>query len=202
MSNCPECGQPAQVWADNSGGVTVNYACDNPECESGKGPWDTPRPTDDPAPVHYHWGQNIPGYLPMADEPNVTADWTAARDALLEDLDRATDAEAYYFYSGDHEGSYEGSRLASFHAADAKIRAADEGDDIYVNVASDGPHDLGVSYWVTACGEEECEVDDDGDDDHEAGRATYLSAVILLIIAGVFAAMVGHMVNAYVGMVG
>ena len=41
---CPECGRPVQVWADRSGGVTVNFACDNAACASGKGPWDTERP--------------------------------------------------------------------------------------------------------------------------------------------------------------
>ena len=51
---CPECGGPAQVWADNSaviGGyaITVNFACDNAKCTSGKGPWDTPRPDTDPS---------------------------------------------------------------------------------------------------------------------------------------------------------
>ena len=49
-AECPSCGGPAEVWADNSdvdssgAGITVNFACDNPKCKSGKGPWDTPRP--------------------------------------------------------------------------------------------------------------------------------------------------------------
>lgn len=41
--SCEECGGPVEVWADNSDGVTVNFACDNPACKSGKPPWDTPR---------------------------------------------------------------------------------------------------------------------------------------------------------------
>lgn len=46
-NNCPECGSPVQVWADQSNGVTVNFACDNAACPSGKAPWDTPRPEVD-----------------------------------------------------------------------------------------------------------------------------------------------------------
>lgn len=45
MNRCPECGGPVEVWADRSGGVTVNFACPNPSCRSGKPPWDTPRPS-------------------------------------------------------------------------------------------------------------------------------------------------------------
>jgi hypothetical protein len=45
-NTCPECDGPAQVWADRSGGITVNFACDNPKCKSGKAPWDTPRPVE------------------------------------------------------------------------------------------------------------------------------------------------------------
>jgi hypothetical protein len=45
MNHCPECGQPVQVWPDNSGGLTVNFACDTVGCPSGKPPWDTPRPS-------------------------------------------------------------------------------------------------------------------------------------------------------------
>jgi hypothetical protein len=41
---CPRCGRPVQVWADRSGGTTINFACDNRKCTAGKAPWDTPRP--------------------------------------------------------------------------------------------------------------------------------------------------------------
>lgn len=50
VNRCPECGTPVQVWDDNSDrdstgtAVTVNFACDNESCASGKGPWGTPRP--------------------------------------------------------------------------------------------------------------------------------------------------------------
>lgn len=46
MNTCPECNGPAEVWADRSDGVTVNFACDNPECPAGNGPWDTDRPEE------------------------------------------------------------------------------------------------------------------------------------------------------------
>jgi hypothetical protein len=42
--SCPECRGPVTVWPDRSGGVTVNFLCDNPACLSGKPPWDTPPP--------------------------------------------------------------------------------------------------------------------------------------------------------------
>lgn len=46
MTRCPECQSEVQVWADRSGGVTINFACDTPTCSSGKAPWDTPRPEE------------------------------------------------------------------------------------------------------------------------------------------------------------
>jgi hypothetical protein len=44
MNTCPECHEPVTVWADSSGGITVNFRCDNAACKSGKPPWDTPEP--------------------------------------------------------------------------------------------------------------------------------------------------------------
>jgi hypothetical protein len=32
------------VWADLSGGITVNFRCPNEACPAGKAPWDTPEP--------------------------------------------------------------------------------------------------------------------------------------------------------------
>lgn len=49
VNRCPACGGPVQVWADSSGGVTVNFACDNAGCSNGKPPWDTPRPSSSPS---------------------------------------------------------------------------------------------------------------------------------------------------------
>ena len=49
MNKCPECHQPVDVWADNSGGVTVNFRCHNASCPSGKPPWDT-APDEDTCP--------------------------------------------------------------------------------------------------------------------------------------------------------
>lgn len=45
-ARCPECEGPTLVWADSSGGITVNFRCDNIRCRSGKGPWDTDPPAD------------------------------------------------------------------------------------------------------------------------------------------------------------
>lgn len=33
---CPECSGPVVVTPDDSGGVTVDFWCDNPRCTSGK----------------------------------------------------------------------------------------------------------------------------------------------------------------------
>ena len=44
MSTCPTCGTEVTVWADRSGGVTVNFRCPNARCKAGKAPWDTPEP--------------------------------------------------------------------------------------------------------------------------------------------------------------
>jgi hypothetical protein len=46
-NTCRVCGAPVTVWADRSGGVTVNFRCPTPTCTAGKGPWDTPEPLDD-----------------------------------------------------------------------------------------------------------------------------------------------------------
>ena len=41
--------------------------------------------------LHYHYGQNIPGYLPMADEPNIAQSFDEARDCLLDDMRNVLD---------------------------------------------------------------------------------------------------------------
>ena len=46
MNTCPRCGGVVTVWADRSGGITVNFHCPNETCRAGKGPWDTPPPTE------------------------------------------------------------------------------------------------------------------------------------------------------------
>lgn len=33
---CPGCAGPITFSPDNSGGITVNFHCANPDCESGK----------------------------------------------------------------------------------------------------------------------------------------------------------------------
>lgn len=107
--------------------------------------------------MHYHYGQNIPGYLPMADEPNICSSWEGARDALADDIDRAADDAAGMYQAGDDDGSL----MASYEGALQEVRDWPAGQDIYVNVCSDDPHDLGVSYWVTACREDDCITEDD-----------------------------------------
>ena len=98
--------------------------------------------------MHYHYGQNIPGYLPMADEPNICETWEDARAGLLDDIERAGDMVDLDDYAPGWGASWE--------QALEDVRTWETGEDIYVNVCSDGPHDLGVSYWVVACAESEC----------------------------------------------
>lgn len=98
--------------------------------------------------LHYHYGSNIPGYLPMADEPYLSETWEGARDALVDEIERAGDMADVDDYApgwGD-----------SWTQALEDVRTWDAGKEIYVNICSDSPHDLGVSYWVTACMEDEC----------------------------------------------
>jgi hypothetical protein len=46
MTRCPECGGPVLRWPDGSGGVTINFRCENIRCGSGKGPWDADPPAE------------------------------------------------------------------------------------------------------------------------------------------------------------
>lgn len=104
--------------------------------------------------MHYHWGSNIPGYLPMADEPNTAQSWEGARAALLDDMSR--EAESCYAMDDDET-------IATGVATDVamgEVRRWETGQDIYVNNATDRPHDLGVAYWLIACNEQDCEVEE------------------------------------------
>lgn len=95
--------------------------------------------------VHYHYGHNIPGYLPMSDDANYCATFDEARAALIDDMERAGDEE---------EDDYAPGWADSFRAALEEARTAT--GPFYVNICSDGPHDLGVAYWVMACVEDDC----------------------------------------------
>lgn len=98
--------------------------------------------------VHYHWGQNIPGYLPMSDEPNIADTFEDARAALLEDVCAAVDHEAM----GDEADNP--GMLASLLEAESLIASWTEPDTAYAS--STRPHDLGLAFWIVACAEDDC----------------------------------------------
>lgn len=108
--------------------------------------------------THYHYGQNIPGYLPMADEPNTAETFEGARDGLADDVESLIDH--YADVDDIHtEAGYAGSMSAALHVAAAEIKDWTGPDTTYA--ASDEPHDLGLAFWITACAETECMEDDD-----------------------------------------
>lgn len=101
--------------------------------------------------VHYHWGHNIPGYMPMSDEPNRADDWESACTALRTELD------IYVDYIADSEDDREGlweSATDAFHLLNQEEDAGPHDFTLYV--ASDEPHDLGLAYWVIVCADDDC----------------------------------------------
>lgn len=126
-------------------------------------------PSREADPLHYHWGQNIPGYMPMSDDANFASDFDTARDALLEDMRHVLDS----YDMGDDVQNLEMAR--SVLAARAEVRGWEEPGTVYA--ASDQPHDLGLAFWIASCAEDECW------DDSDIGRANLASATILLGIA-------------------
>lgn len=110
---------------------------------------------------HWHTGHNVPGYLPMSDEAPMPMTWNAARDSMVDDLERYADHAAGMVDDGNDSDGYGTSLLASIEEAIREVRAADVGDELNVNVCSDGAHDLGENYWLAACQEEECQEEED-----------------------------------------
>lgn len=141
---------------------------------------------------HWHWGSNIPGYLPMADEPNIADTWDAARDGLLEDMEHEADA-AYEEESGETLTMSE-----AIDAAMIEVRSWETGADIYVNPSSSRPHDLGLAYWVTACAEEECSTAEDVD--REGGYVTMASMFVLVILIALASVLAGYARDTFGGM--
>lgn len=91
--------------------------------------------------THYHATINVPGYLPVADEPTAFRAASDAWDHLCEERTRDDrvddDDEALHSMEeqGDHEGVVYGP-----------------------TPGCEGDHDLGLAYSVTACDNEDCEV--------------------------------------------
>lgn len=104
--------------------------------------------------THYHAGCNVPGYMPMADEPNIFATFDEAKSYMLEELDRAGD---HMFDGGTDE---EERGLADEYSAAMEDLNLDSGPgwDAFLP-SSTSEHDLGVHYWIVQCSED-CEVDE------------------------------------------
>lgn len=104
------------------------------------------------ADIHYHWGQNIPGYLPMADKPNIVTTFDEAKRGLIDDI---KDHEDHAAMAEDGEG------LAEELCAAAEDVNLWSGPD-YICVEDPArEHDLGTAYWIEECAEEECARYDD-----------------------------------------
>jgi hypothetical protein len=96
--------------------------------------------------ANWTYQSNIPGYLPMADDPFITDDWKYARDALLEDLDRARD---HMFDAG-------GDRMwDTYTEAIEEAKGLSSGEEWSTNLpSSDSEHDLGINWSLYQTDEE------------------------------------------------
>lgn len=98
--------------------------------------------------AHYHYGQNIPGYLPMADEPNIAEDFDSAKRCLISDMDRVADQEAM---AEDGEAYAE-----EISAAMEDVNLWSQPDAIHVSDPK-REHDLGLAFWIAEpCYQAEC----------------------------------------------
>ena len=103
---------------------------------------------------HFHTGHNMPGYMPMNDEPPYAYEtFDDAKADLIDELKRAE----------DHYGMGAESYDRAEQMAEACCNAAEEvnlwSSPDAIHVCSDEPHDLGEVYWIVACSED-CENDE------------------------------------------
>lgn len=87
----------------------------------------------------YSIGQNIPGYLPMADEPTLFTTHDDAKRALIDVILNAADNAACM----DNETHAESLSAA---AEDVNLWS---GDDYTIVTDPERKHDLGIAYWIT-----------------------------------------------------
>lgn len=109
--------------------------------------------------IHYHVGHNVPGYLPMDDEPPFPYESFAdAKAALIEDIKFAEGCE-------DDEDAAE-----NFCAAAEVVNLWSGPDSIVIDDRPGSPHSLGVAYWIIECESWECEPEEDYEDETAARR--------------------------------
>lgn len=108
----------------------------------------------------WHIGKNVPGYLSESDTIH-TETWRDALEALRDEIDR--DADGLF-------DTLTQEYLEEYDNALAEIREIlrgkdeEEGDGMYYHLpSSSSDRDLGISYWVEPCTEEECQIEGEGE---------------------------------------
>jgi hypothetical protein len=105
--------------------------------------------------THFHAGQNMPGYLPESDVATFGSFGDAKRFMIVE-LDRAGDS---IFEAGETE---EERGIADEYSAAMEELNLEAGPEWGVILpSSTSEHDLGLSFWINACDELECEIPDE-----------------------------------------
>lgn len=113
-------------------------------------------PADDE--TRWHVGCNIPGYLPESEPYHVTG-WKNAAEALADEIERSLEFLA--------DGEAEAQILDEYTEALEELKALTEemkaltkaGEPVelgWVLPTSDSKHDLGLSFWVVQCLEDDC----------------------------------------------
>ena len=97
----------------------------------------------------YAIGQNVPGYLPMADEPYLCTTFDDAKRALIAEMDRSADHAA------------ECDKSAHADAIDAAMQAVNlwSSPDSTIVTDPEREHDLGISYWIVAVDRADIDAD-------------------------------------------
>lgn len=105
--------------------------------------------------THYHAGHNIPGYLPMDDEPYAYSTFADAKTSIIDDLDRAGD---HYYAAGEDEDERGLGDDYSAAMEELNLNNGPEWDTYLPTSTSE--HDLGEHWWIVQCSEPDC-MDDD-----------------------------------------
>lgn len=119
--------------------------------------------TTNATPVHYHAGHNMPGYLPESDVETF-ATFADAKSHTIYELNYA--AENVATWADEHDCDdvpcptygddcpHDQANALSLVAEDLNLDNGPEWGDIVA----------GLSWWITECHEDGCEVEEEGDD--------------------------------------
>lgn len=100
--------------------------------------------------MHYHAIVNVPGYLPMDDDPPVFDEPREAWQYLVSEIDRSWDD-----YPDDENGACVDAHTQLHNIDQSAVGTIYAGSPGY-----QGDHDLGLAYSVTGCNEPDCEADE------------------------------------------